>query len=185
MQLTSNRKVILGVGIIISFALLIFSITLYFSYRHDLREESRLDHDLINNMAAEEINKFLTERRDTQPTFRSFYLFPFIAFIGLLIGTVVYYIMSDKVVQQGQSLKKNAKIILNFLTTQERKVIETLLENDGKVQQYELSHLPNLNKVKTHRILINLEQKGIIHKEKLGKINKIVLNKELYNVLKP
>ena len=81
-------------------------------------------------------------------------------------------------------MKKNSKIILNFLTTQERKVIETLLENDGKVQQYELSHLPNLNKVKTHRILINLEQKGIIHKEKLGKINKIILNKELYNVLK-
>ncbi len=184
MQLTGNRKVILGVGIIISFALLIFSITLYFSYQHDLRAESRLDHDLINNMTTEEIQQFLTERRDTQPTFQSFYLFPFIAFIGLLIGTIVYYIMSDKVIQQEQSLKKNTKIILNFLTQQEKKVIETLLENNGKVQQYELSHLPNLNKVKTHRILINLEQKGIIHKEKLGKINKIVLNKELYDILK-
>ena len=63
-------------------------------------------------------------------------------------------------------------------------MIETLLENGGKVQQYELSRLPNLNKVKTHRILLNLEQKRIIHKEKLGKINKIVLDKELYDVLK-
>ena len=107
-----------------------------------------------------------------------------IAFIGLLVGTIVYYIMSDKVIRQEVSLGKNSKIILNFLTGQERKVIETLLENEGRVQQYELSHLPNLNKLKTHRILVNLEQKGIIHKEKLGKINKIVLNKELYNVLK-
>ena len=58
------------------------------------------------------------------------------------------------------------------------------MENNGKVQQYELSRLPDLNKLKTHRILLNLEQKGIIRKEKLGKINKIVLDKELYEVLK-
>ena len=148
------------------------------------REESRLDHDAIDNMTNQEIKDFLEQRRDEQPVFHSFYLIPFIAFIGLLIGTVVYYIMSDKVVHQEQTLEKNTNIILKFLTGQERKVIETLLENDGKVQQYELSHLPNLNKVKTHRILFNLEQKGVISKERLGKINKIVLNKELYGVLK-
>ena len=157
---------------------------MYFNLQHEVREESRLDHDVIDEMTNEEIKQFLTERRESQPTFHSFYLLPIIALMGLLVGTLVYYIMADKVIQQEQSLKKNTKIILNFLTKQEKKVIETLLENNGKVQQYELSHLPNLNKVKTHRILVNLEQKGIIHKEKLGKINKIVLNKELYDVLK-
>lgn len=179
-----NRNVILGLGIIISFALLIFSISLYYNYQHDIRQESKLTSESIANMSIEEIKNHFDSRKETQPTFHSFYLFPFIAFIGLLIGTIVYYIMSDKVINKEQSLKQNSKIILNFLTGQERKVIETLLENDGKVQQYELSHLPNLNKLKTHRILINLEQKGIIHKEKLGKINKIVLNKELFDVLK-
>lgn len=179
-----NRKVILGLGIIISFALLIFSISLYYNYQHELRQDSKLTAESIVSMSNEEIVQFLEQRRETEPMFHSFYLLPFIAFIGLLIGTIVYYIMSDKVVQREQSLKKNSKIILNFLTGQERKVIEALLENNGKVQQYELSHLPNLNKLKTHRILANLEQKGIIHKEKLGKINKIVLNKELFEVLK-
>ena len=176
-----NRKIILGIGIVISFALLIFSISLYFNYQHDLRQESRLDHELISGMSSEEIIELLDQRKAEQPQFHSYYLLPFVAFIGLLIGTLVYYIMSDKIIHQEQSLKKNSKIILNFLTGQE--VIETLMENEGKVQQYELSHLPNLNKLKTHRILVNLEQKGIIHKEKLGKINKIVLNKELYEVL--
>jgi len=184
MVLKSNRKLILGIGIIISFSLLIFSISMYFNYRHYQREESRLDHDAIASMNPEEIKSYLDERKESQPVFRSFYLIPFVGFIGLLVGTLVYYIMSDKVIQQEKSLDKNIKIILNFLNDQEKKVIETLLENDGKVQQYELSHLPNLNKVKTHRILLNLEQKGVIHKEKLGKINKIVLNKELYKVLK-
>ena|SRR3989344_2309635 len=184
MAVTSNRKIILGIGIITSFALLIISISLYFNYQHNLRQESRLTAEIIEDMSIMEIKEFLEQRRNTEPTFHSFYLMPFIAFIGLLVGTIVYYIMSDKVIQQEQSLKKNTKIILNFLTGQEKKVIETLMENDGKVQQYELSHLPNLNKVKTHRILLNLEQKGVINKEKLGKINKIVLNKELYEVLK-
>ena len=182
--MSDNRKVVLGMGIIISFALLIFSITLYYNYQHNLRKESRLDLEEIDNITLEEHKKLQDTRRDSEEQFHSFYLLPFIAFIGLLIGTLVYYIMSDKIVQSNQSLKQNTKIILNFLTGQEKKVIETLLENDGKVQQYELSHLPNLNKLKTHRILVNLEEKGIIHKEKLGKINKIVLNKELYEVLK-
>jgi len=184
MIMKDNRKVILGLGIVISFALLIFSISLYYNYQHDTRQEDRLNPDDIEKMSSEEIKEHLESRRSSEPTFHSFYLLPFIAFIGLLVGTAVYYIMTDKVVKQEKSLEKNVKIILNFLTGQERKVIETLLENEGKVQQYELSHLPNLNKLKTHRILVNLEQKGIIHKEKLGKINKIVLNKELYEVLK-
>lgn len=179
-----NRKIILGLSIVISFALLIFSLSLYYNYQHELKQESRLSPEDIEEMSSTEINQYLELRRESQSTIHSFYLLPFIAFMGILVGTVVYYIMSDKVIEQEKSVERNTKIILNFLTSQERKVIETLLENEGKVQQYELSHLPNLNKLKTHRILINLEQKGIIHKEKLGKINKIVLNKELYRVLK-
>lgn len=182
--MNNNRKVIFGVGIIISFALLIMSISLYYSFEHQERTDTKLTPEIVQNMTIEEITQFLEGRQSTEPVFHSFYLLPFVGFIGLLVGTLVYYIMSEKVIIQEKSLEKNSKIILNFLTGQEKKVIETLLENDGRVQQYELSHLPNLNKVKTHRILLNLEQKGIIHKEKLGKINKIVLNKELYEVLK-
>ena len=184
MDIKDNRNVILGIGIIISFAFLIFSISIYYNYQHTLRQESKLSPELVGSMSNEEIMVFLEERRATEPIFRSFYLMPFMAFIGLLVGTLVYYIMSDKIIQKEQSLQRNTKVILNFLTGQEKKVIETLIENDGKVQQYEVSHLPGLNKLKTHRILVNLEQKGIIYKEKYGKINKIALNRELYDVLK-
>ncbi len=180
----NNRGIILGILIIVSFALLIFSISLYLNYQHEIRQESRLNPESLDNMTVSEIKEFLEEKRSTESAFKCFYFLPFIAFVGLLVGTVVFYIMSDKVIHQRHSLQKNAKIILNFLNPHEKKVIETLIENEGKARQYELSHLPGLNKVKTHRILLNLEQKGIIHKEKLGKINKIVLDKELYEVLK-
>lgn len=184
MNLGNNQKILLGIGIIVLFALIIISTSLYFNYQHDLREKSRLNPGAIDKMSKEEIIYFLEQRRNTESSFPIFYILPFIAFAGLLVGTIVYYIMSDKIIQKEKSLEKNTKVILNFLTNNEKNVIEKLLENEGKVRQYELSHLPNLNKIKTHRILINLEQKGIIHKEKLGKINKIVLHKELYNVLK-
>ncbi len=95
-----NRRVILGLGIIISFALLIFSISLYYNYQHELRQDSKLTVDSITSMSDEEIIQFLEQRRETEPMFHSFYILPFIAFIGLLIGTIVYYIMSDKVIQQ-------------------------------------------------------------------------------------
>lgn len=179
-----NRKLILGIGIIISFALLIISISLYYNFQHEERTGSRIDLNNIDNITLEELKLIQEARWSEAPIFHSFYLIPFIGFFGLLVGTIVYYMMSDKVIQQEKSLQKNTKIILKFLSPQERKVIDILLENQGKIQQYEISHLPNLNKVKTHRILNNLEQKGILHKEKLGKINKIVLNKELFDVLK-
>jgi len=179
-----NRKTIIGIGIIISFALLILSASMYFSYQHEERTSNRLTPTMLDELSKEELKSFIEERREEQITIHSYYFLPFAAFLGVLVGTLVYYVMSDKVIQQEQALTKNTKIILNFLSPEERKVITTLLENNGKVQQYELSHLPNLNKVKTHRILANLEAKGIIHKERLGKINKIILNKELYDVLK-
>ena len=143
----------------------------------------RLTPEDLDSMGLEEIREYLKEERET-PIIHGFYLFPFVGFIGVLVGTFVYYILSEKLVQQEKSIQRNTRIILNFLTPLERKVIDNLLEENGIIKQYELTYLPGLNKVKTHRILNNLEQKGIIHREKLGKINKIILNKELYDILK-
>lgn len=184
MKLKRDKSLILGIGVILVFILLILSLTMYFNYQHNTRQEGRLTKESLVEMSQEELINHFETREDSQTEFHSFYIFPFVAFIGLIVGLVVYYIMSDKISEQNSSLKKNARIILNFLNADEKKVINTLMENEGKIKQYELSHLPNLNKVKTHRILINLEQKGVIYKEKLGKINKIILNKELYNFLK-
>ncbi len=179
-----NRKIIAAIGLIISFAFLLFSISLYYNYQHDIKQKERLNPDLIENMTTQEIIKIIEEKRANENNFYCFYLLPFIGFTGIIIGTITYYMMSEKIDKQEKTLKNNTKIILNFLTREEKKVIEKLLENDGKIPQYELSHLPNLNKVKTHRILENLKEKGIIKKERIGKINKIILNEELYKILK-
>jgi len=112
------------------------------------------------------------------------YLLPFIGVIGIIIGMIVYYIMSDKVSEKQKSLYKNTDIILKMLSKEQREIIQNLLNNNGKLRQYELVNLSEFNKVKIHRILRQLEEDNIIKKEKIGKINNIILNKEINNILK-
>ncbi|MDP6626648.1 MAG: hypothetical protein QGG50_02010 [Methanopyri archaeon] len=184
MDAEGNKNKVLAIGLIVSFALLVISVSLFYDLLHEERAASRLMPDAIDQMTKEEIKSKLEAQYASMPTLRPYYFLPFFAFIGLFVGTVVYYIMADRIVHQETVLQKNTRIILKFLNPLERKVVDTILENGGKVQQYELSHLPNLNKVKTHRILKNLENKGIIAKERLGKVNRVVLNQELYEVLR-
>ncbi len=109
---------------------------------------------------------------------------PLTGFFGMLAGAIIFYLMSSKINRTEQLQKKNTKIILNFLNSHERSVIERLIENNGSSYQYEINHIKGLNRVKTHRILKNLENNGIIKRETYGKINRITLNKDLYDVLK-
>ena len=44
--------------------------------------------------------------------------------------------------------------------------------------------MEGFTKVKAHRIIESLVQKGILEKEKLGKMRQLHLNKDLYEILK-
>ncbi len=188
-NLKENRNIILGVGILVAFSLLVLSATSYLNYESSQRFANRIAPHLEGNQtffpneSVVEMQNFVNERRGAEP-FAGFYIIPVSAFVGLLVGVIVYHILSGKIEKQETSLKKNTKIILNFLNESEKQVVEKILEKGGQIEQYELTRLPNINKVKTHRILNALEDKKIIVKHRYGKINKIVLDKELYEVLK-
>lgn len=111
-------------------------------------------------------------------------LIPLAAFIGLLFGMIVFWAMSEKVSKTEKHLVNNTELVLKMLPSTHRKLIQTLLENKGSVRQYELIQLTKLNKLKVHRILRDLENDNIIKKEKIGKVNNVVLNKEIYEILK-
>ncbi|MEM4638074.1 MAG: hypothetical protein QXK76_03590 [Candidatus Woesearchaeota archaeon] len=174
-----NKKIVIGV-ISISFILLIFSIILYAQKTHELRKVDPLE---LESMSQSEIIQYIYEKQ-SENKMPLYYLIPIFAFFGLVVGATIYHIMSSDIEKKEKTIQKNNQIILKLLTGEERNVVNTLVEQGGKVRQYELSHLPNLNKVKTHRIILKLEQKGIIEKQRLGKINNIVLDKELYEFLK-
>lgn len=163
-----EERPLLAVTIIIVFAVIVTVATVYISLT------GYIDPEIIGTMTTEEIQIYLAGQ------YVPFYLIPVLAFAGLIVGTVSFSLMLGN----QKIRKKDTKVILKFLSANEKVVVEKLMENNGKVQQIELTRLPGLNKVKTHRLLNDMERKGIIKREKYGKLNLIVLDKNLYKTLK-
>lgn len=83
-----------------------------------------------------------------------------------------------------QSEMKNVEnscktVLLKFLNYNENRIVKKLIENNGSVLQSEISRLPNMGKVKAHRVLKDMEIKGIISIEKYGKTNRINLSEDV------
>jgi len=53
----------------------------------------------------------------------------------------------------------------------ENRLIKKLIEQKGTISQSEISRMPNMEKVKAHRVLKNMEIKGIICLKKYEKTN--------------
>ena len=77
----------------------------------------------------------------------------------------------------------NKKIILKFLNLNERKVLEKLLERKGTMLQSEISRMEGMTKLKTHRAVKDLEIKGVIKTESYGKTNRIILAKDVKEIM--
>ena len=76
------------------------------------------------------------------------------------------------------------KTILNFLSYNEKKLINKLIEQKGTALQSEISRIEGMGKVKTHRLVKDLERKGVITVEKYGNTNRINLSDNLRKLLK-
>ncbi|MGB9841175.1 MAG: helix-turn-helix transcriptional regulator [Candidatus Bathyarchaeales archaeon] len=65
--------------------------------------------------------------------------------------------------------------VVKTLTDEERKVIEVLKAHDGKYLQKYLRKETGLSRLKTHRILVRLAERGIVKLERFGNTNQVVL----------
>lgn len=205
-KLKIRKNVVLGSVILIAFLLLLVSIYFYFSAQEKIRNERAFDYNagpllresrfvaLCDNNVIDStctIQKTKEEiDREFKRTRRPFvfdyhkYLIPLAAFIGLIFGLIVFWAMSEKEIKTKKNLINNTELILRMLPETHKKIIQTLLENNGKARQYELIEVTKLNKLKVHRILRDLENNQIIVKEKIGKVNNIMLSKDIYDTLK-
>ncbi|TQD24502.1 winged helix-turn-helix transcriptional regulator [Methanolobus vulcani] len=71
------------------------------------------------------------------------------------------------------------KVLLMALEGDEKKIVRTIVDNNGQMLQNELVNRLDFSKAKTSRILSNLEKKGIISKQKYGLTNCISLTEEI------
>ncbi len=175
-----RKKFIIAALIVISFILLIISVIFFLDKTRDLR---RIDPLELEDLSKEEIIQFIYERQDKSSS-PNFYFIPVFGFFGIVVGTLIYYIMNGDIEKKEKLIEYNTEIILKLLNPEERKVIKKIVESGGKLQQIEITYMEGFTKVKAHRILEALENKGILFKEKLGKIRIVKINQDFYNILK-
>ncbi|HSB46472.1 MAG TPA: winged helix-turn-helix transcriptional regulator [Candidatus Bilamarchaeum sp.] len=101
---------------------------------------------------------------------------------GIFSGLVVFSIMNSTLEKQKHVVKMNIDIIMKFLGHDDREIVALLLSKDGMTTQSEIAKLPGMSRLKAHRIVKKLEDRGLVHVEKYGKINMIRIVDELKNM---
>ena len=71
-----------------------------------------------------------------------------------------------------------SETLMNILTDEEKGLIELIREH-GSISQKEIVDITGLTKPKVSRMISDLEQRGMIRKVKIGRINKIALSEDL------
>ena len=159
----ANTKTLLGIVAIILLVIAGFNLAAYFQKQTS------------NNTCSTEQ---LACEHEQQLNFLNAAL-PFLLAAAFAFGAGIFYFMSGKVETTKQSLKKNTDVLLKLLNPDERKVVNLLVENHGKILQAEATRLPGMTKVKSHRIIQRLLDRGVIETEKLGKTKIIRFTREI------
>ncbi len=103
---------------------------------------------------------------------------PFVIFLALLAGAIVFYLIMGNAGAKSQQNTFN-KATLKFLEGDEKIIVQRLIEKKGEALQSELTLLDGMTKVRSHRAIKKLEKKGVIDVMQKGKTNIIKLSKEI------
>ncbi|MFH1664282.1 MAG: hypothetical protein ABH986_05795 [archaeon] len=161
----SNKKVIVGIIALICVLALI-------SFLPGIMDKLNPDTCTVNGVCLhEERLKLLNQ------------LVPVFILAGILIGAVVFFFMTTKLENKKKELESITHALIRFLSKDEKAIVQKILENDGKIFQSEISRIEGIGKLKSHRILLRLSDRGVIEIEKHGKTNIIRLAKDIKQVL--
>ena len=89
-----------------------------------------------------------------------------LASLGFFIGTIIYYILSTRFLDEKKQTEKNAELTLNFLPSDERKIVRLLINEN--LTQAKLAKATGLTRVKVHRVIKRLQDKGVIISDRSG-----------------
>jgi len=107
-----------------------------------------------------------------------------ISTLGIAVGASVFYFMSRRVETTHGVARKSTEIMLRFLSQDERMVMEALLAKKGVMLQRDFSREHGLSKVKAHRVVSRLAERGIVTLDEHGKTNRVTLDPQVLAALK-
>ncbi|MBI4177643.1 MAG: hypothetical protein HY516_04745 [Candidatus Aenigmarchaeota archaeon] len=110
----------------------------------------------------------------------------FAALIIILVAISTYlYLKKSKIIVRTE---ENLDSVLPVLTSDERKVIDSLLAENGEKMQRKIVYETNFSKAKVSRLINSLKGRGIIGVEERGRTNRVFLlkkPKEPFGTIKP
>ena len=77
-------------------------------------------------------------------------------------------------------IKKPAEVIISVLDDYEKRVINIINAAGGEVNQRKVVQETNLSKAKVSRVVKNLQNRGLITVERIGRTNKLKLAKKKF-----
>lgn len=161
----SNKRTIAGIIILVCILALVF-------YVPTILSETSPDVCIIDGVCQHEMQvNFLNQ------------LAPIFILGGIAIGAGVFFFMTSRLESKEKDLERVTKTLIQFLNKDEKKIVEKILESEGKVFQSEVSRIEGIGKLKSHRILQKLSDRGVIEIEKHGKTNIIRLSDNVKEVL--
>ena len=111
-----------------------------------------------------------------------------IMFLLLTFGIAFGFFWSNLTFVEFERQQKESKRILDiiflFLHNEEKEIIKFLVEKKGTTTQAEISRLPGLDRVKAFRSLQKMQEKRLVEIQEHGKIRKVTLKEDIYNVIK-
>ena len=106
------------------------------------------------------------------------YDYRLLAIIGLIgiaaILAVRYYFLRIRK-KDGTGVKR----VFSVLKDDERKVVDFILEKGEKCKQRDIVRATDFSKAKVSRIMLELEERGILSRVRVGRTNKVVLNTDV------
>ena len=96
-----------------------------------------------------------------------------------LISQIVNNNSNEKNTENDETKNYCKTVLLKFLNYNENKIVKKLIENNGSMLQSEISRMPGIGKVKSHRILKDMKIKNIVTIEQYGKTNRINLSEDV------
>jgi hypothetical protein len=104
----------------------------------------------------------------------------FVAFPEIRTGVVP--VACEPVAQESAGVAQSSKVecapfesVVKTLSVEERNVVEVLAAHEGKYLQKYIRKETGLSRLKTHRIVARLAERGIVSLEKVGNTNQVFL----------
>lgn len=123
-------------------------------------------------------------------TFPFLILFSFLLFLSTTLASVVgviYFLVLPEIknYQTSANERESSTMVLKTLKPDERSVVNVLDLHGGSYLQKYITREAGLSRLKTHRIVAALSERGIVLVEKQANTNKVSLAKWFHDAIRP